>query len=207
LKDYYAGLDVTSSFFNNVLAFSRFDVNQSWSQLGKPTNRNRFGMTAPTVNAYYNPAGNEIVFPAGIMQFPVFDSELPKYINYGAFGAVAGHELSHAFDNNGRHYDVHGNFTDWWTEHTVQGFESRAECFVSEYSNFTASGPNGTTLHVNGRQTLGENIADAGGLSAAFNVWQKRRQDYPDSDLPGLDFFSQEVTCLIILMTFFGIMF
>lgn len=150
-------------------------------------------MTAPTVNAYYNPAGNEIVFPAGIMQFPVFGSELPNYINYGAFGAVAGHELSHAFDNNGRHYDVHGNLTDWWTEHTVEGFETRAECFVDEYSNFTVAGPNGTTLHVKGRQTLGENIADAGGLSAAFNVWKKRQQGSPNLDLPGLDFFSQEV--------------
>lgn len=193
LRDYYAQLNVTSEYFSNVLSASRFSVNQSWDQLGKPTDRDQWGMTASTVNAYYNPAGNEIVFPAGIMQFPVFDSDLPKYINYGAFGAVAGHELSHAFDNNGRHYDVHGNLTDWWTDHTVEGFEKRAECFVSEYSNFTVAGPNGTTLHVNGKQTLGENIADAGGLSAAFNVWKQRQQGTPDLNLPGLDFFSQEV--------------
>lgn len=192
LKDYYAGLNITNVFFDNVMSISRWRVNQSWRQLGKPVDKNEWGMTAPTVNAYYDPAGNEIVFPAGIMQFPVFGSELPQYINYGAFGAVAGHELSHAFDNNGRHYDVNGNLTDWWTQHTVEEFEARAECFVKEYSNFTAIGPNGATLHVNGRQTLGENIADAGGLSAAFSIWQKRRQEYPDLDLPGLDFFSQE---------------
>ncbi|KAB5582760.1 hypothetical protein GE09DRAFT_1076327 [Coniochaeta sp. 2T2.1] len=193
LKEYYASLTITDSFFNNSLSINAMAVNQSWSQLGKPTDRGAWGMTAPTVNAYYNPPGNEIVFPAGIMQFPVFGAGLPKYINYGAFGAVAGHELSHAFDNNGRHYDVTGNMTDWWTNGTVAAFETRAECFVKEYGNFTAAGPNGETLHVNGRATLGENIADAGGLSAAYSAWVKRRQSYPDLDLPGLsDDFSQE---------------
>ncbi|KAL1883086.1 hypothetical protein VTK73DRAFT_10012 [Phialemonium thermophilum] len=192
LKDYYSGLNVTTHFFNNHLSFSRWTVNQTWEQLGKPTNRDSWGMTAPTVNAYYNPAGNEIVFPAGIMQFPAFESELPKYINYGAFGAVAGHELSHAFDNNGRHYDVRGNLTDWWTNSTVQAFNTRTDCFVQEYSKFIATGPNGTVLHINGRQTLGENIADAGGLTAAFNVWKRRQEESPDLDLPGLQFFTQE---------------
>lgn len=193
LQEYYAGLIITDTFFNNSLSMDHLSVNQSWSQLGKPTDRDAFGMTAHTVNAYYNPPGNEIVFPAGIMQFPSFGAELPKYINYGAFGAVVGHELSHAFDNNGRHYDVHGNMTDWWTNSTVAAFEERAACFVEEYSNFTAPGPNGATLHVNGRATLGENIADAGGLSASYSAWLKRRQSYPDLDLPGLsDVFSQE---------------
>ncbi|KAH8907243.1 zincin [Coniochaeta sp. PMI_546] len=193
LQEHYAGLTITDAFFNNSLSITSLTVNQSWSQLGKPTDKDSWGMTAPTVNAYYNPPGNEIVFPAGIMQFPGFGAELPKYINYGAFGAVAGHELSHAFDNNGRHYDVHGNMSDWWTNNTVAEFEKRAECFVKEYSNFTAAGTNGTTLHVNGRATLGENIADAGGLSASYSAWVKRRQSYPDLDLPGLsDVFSQE---------------
>jgi len=193
LHDYYANLTITDAFFNNTLSMDRLSVNQSWSALGKPTDRAQFDMTAYTVNAYYNPPMNEIVFPAGIMQFPGFGSELPKYINYGAFGAVAGHELSHAFDNNGRHYDVHGNMTDWWTNSTVTAFEERTGCFVKEYGNFTAAGPNGTTLHVNGKATLGENIADAGGLSASYSAWLKRRQSYPDLDLPGLsDVFSQD---------------
>lgn len=193
LQEYYAGLNITEAFFNNTLSITRLAVNKSWSQLGKPTDKGTWIMTAPTVNAYYNPPGNEIVFPAGVMQFPSFGGDLPLYINYGAFGAVAGHELSHAFDNNGRHYDVHGNLSDWWTNATVEAFEKRAECFVEEYSNFTAAGPNGTTLHVGGRATLGENLADAGGLAASYSAWLKRRQSYPDPDLPGLsDDFSQQ---------------
>lgn len=192
LRDFYKDLSIGDKYFENAIASGKWRVAQSWSDLGKPTNRDEWGMTAPTVNAYYNPAGNEIVFPAGIMQFPVFGSELPNYVNYGAFGAVAGHELSHAFDNNGRHYDVHGNLTDWWTNSTVEEFLTRAQCFVDEYSNFTVPGPNDTDLHVNGKLTLGENIADAGGLSAAFSVWQKRQETEPDLALPGLDFFTQE---------------
>jgi endothelin-converting enzyme len=193
LRDYYKGLNVSSSFFDNVLASRKFASDQSWNDLGKPTDRAQWAMYSPEVNAYYNPPGNEIVFPAGIMQFPVFGEELPSYINYGAFGAVAGHELSHAFDNSGRHYDVDGKYANWWTNDTINAFEDRAECFVDQYSKFTAPGPNGTTLHVNGRQTLGENIADAGGLTAAYDVWQKHRESYPDKDLPGLaEYFTQE---------------
>jgi endothelin-converting enzyme len=193
LRDYYKGQEVTSNFFDNILSSRTFSVQQSWDKLGKPTDRAQWEMTSPEVNAYYNPAGNEIVFPAGILQFPMFGEELPSYINYGAFGAVAGHELSHAFDNSGRHYDVDGHYANWWTNDTIDAFEKRADCFVDEYAKFTAPGPNGTTLHVNGRQTLGENIADAGGLAATYNVWQKHRESYPDEDLPGLaEHFTQE---------------
>lgn len=134
--------------------------------------------------------GNEIVFPAGIMQPPLFSDELPAYVSYGAFGSVSGHELSHAFDNSGRHFDENGNYTDWWTNSTVAEFEKRAECFVDEYSKFTVEGNNGEPLHVNGRLTLGENIADAGGVAAAFAAWKERQQAMPDQDLPGLDHFS-----------------
>jgi endothelin-converting enzyme len=140
----------------------------------------------------YNPPGNEIVFPAGIMQFPVFDVEVPSFVSYGAFGSVAGHELSHAFDSTGRHYDQNGNYTDWWNKNTVKEFESRAQCFVNQYGNYSVEGPDGKPLHVNGRLTLGENIADAGGLSASFASWQKRRAEKPNQDLPGLEHFTQE---------------
>lgn len=191
LSDYYESLDVTDVFFDNSMAMKMLAVNKSWAQLGKPVDKNQWGMTADTVNAYYNPPGNEIVFPAGIMQFPIFDVDLPLYVSYGAFGSVSGHELSHAFDNNGRNYDVDGRFTDWWTEHTVAEFEKRADCFVAEYDNFTVEGSTGT-LHVNGRQTLGENLADAGGLAASFAAWQSRRQADREEDLPGLQFFTQE---------------
>lgn len=126
------------------------------------------------------------------MQFPVFDVAVPEYLSSGAFGSVAGHELSHAFDSTGRHYDQNGNYTDWWTDKTVASFKGKAECFVNQYSNFTVEGSDGKPVHVNGRLTLGENIADAGGLSAAFQAWKERAAGKPNLDLPGLDFFTQE---------------
>ncbi len=182
----------STTYFSNAISITRNEITQEWSALGKPVDRDQWDMTVPTVNAYYNPPGNEIVFPAGIMQFPVFDVNVPQYLSYGAFGSVSGHELSHAFDSTGRHYDQNGNFTDWWTNATVENFKERAECFVNQYANFTVDGPDDKPLHVNGRLTLGENIADAGGLGAAFKAWQKRAVENPNQNLPGLDFFSQE---------------
>ncbi|RHZ47044.1 M13 family metallopeptidase [Aspergillus thermomutatus] len=194
VEKYYHDLHVfNETFFENELAIAKFDLQRAWSKLGKPTDRNEWGMSAPTVNAYYNPPLQEIVFPAGIMQTPVFyGPSAPLYLAYGAFGAVSGHELSHAFDSTGRHYDETGNYTDWWDEKTVKGFEERAQCFVDQYSNFTIPGEKGEPLHVNGRLTLGENIADAGGLGAAFHAWKKRDEASPDSHLPGLSRFSKE---------------
>ncbi|ORY64027.1 peptidase family M13 [Pseudomassariella vexata] len=202
VQAWYAGLEITNSFFNNTVSSNRFSINQSWSELGKPVDHGRWYMQADTVNAYYSPVGNEIVFPAGIMQFPVFQYDLPAYVSYGAFASVAGHELSHAFDSSGRHYDEHGNYTDWWTNHTVKEFTKRADCFVEQYSNFSVPGANGEPLHVNGRLTLGENIADAGGISAAFAAWKQRQQSTPDEDLPGLDYFSHEQLFFIFYSQF-----
>ncbi|KAJ5808419.1 hypothetical protein N7474_009688 [Penicillium riverlandense] len=194
VKKYYEDLDVSKdAFFENEVAAKRFELRNEWAKLGKPTNRDEWGMTAPTVNAYYNPPGNEIVFPAGIMQPPVFyGPTAPLYLAYGAFGAVSGHELSHAFDSTGRHYDETGNYTNWWDEKTVKAFEERAQCFVDQYSNFTVPGTDDKQLHVNGRLTLGENIADAGGVTASFHAWKKRDESKPDANLPGLDSFSKE---------------
>ena len=123
------------------------------------------------------------------MQFPVFDVAVPQYLSYGAFASVAGHELSHAFDSTGRHYDQNGNFTDWWTNSTVAAFKERADCFVKQYSNFSIPGPDGEPLYVNGKLTLGENIADAGGVSAAFKAWKIREKEAPEKNkmLPGME--------------------
>ncbi|KAF1934863.1 endothelin-converting enzyme 1 [Clathrospora elynae] len=193
LENYYQSVNVSSdAFFANALSMRRFAADDEWSALGKPVDHDQWGMTVPTVNAYYNPPGNEIVFPAGIMQFPVFDIQVPAYMSYGAFGSVAGHELSHAFDSTGRHYDQNGNYTDWWSNATVDAFKEKTDCFVKQYANFTVPGPDSTPLHVNGRLTLGENIADAGGLSASFQAWKRRAGEKPNADLPGLGHFTQD---------------
>ncbi|KAF2420974.1 endothelin-converting enzyme [Tothia fuscella] len=192
LKLYYANLTVTSNYFDNGRALERYGAQKGWSELPKPVDRARWGMTAPTVNAYYSPSGNEIVFPAGIMQLPVFGEGLPEYVSYGAFGAVAGHELTHGFDNNGAKYDENGKYADWWDNSTVTNFDRKAECFVNQYANYTVTGLDGKPLHVNGRLTLGENIADAGGLTAAYSAWKKRDAAAPNPKLPGLEEFSKE---------------
>lgn len=194
LKEFYHSVSVdNSTFFKNRRAVAKFEVSREWSKLGKPTDRNEWDMTAPTVNAYFNPPGNEIVFPAGIMQAPVFyDPSVPQYLSYGAFGSISGHELSHAFDSSGRHYDTIGNYTNWWDNETINAFEQRAQCFVEQYGNFTVPGPDDKPLHVNGRLTLGENIADAGGLGAAFAAWKARDELTPDAKLPGLLHFTKE---------------
>ncbi|KIH92144.1 endothelin-converting enzyme [Sporothrix brasiliensis 5110] len=201
LKTYYEAVQIGDSFFGNILSSDDFDNQRMWATLGKPTDMNEWGMLASTVNAYYNPPHNEIVFPAGIMQFPLFSVDLPSYVSYGAFGAVAGHELSHAFDNNGRHYDLHGRYNNWWTNATIDAFTDKAQCIVDEFNNFTVIGKDGP-IHIKGRQTLGENIADSGGLTAARLAWDMRRaaakrdgtatSGVDGLSLPGLDAFTHE---------------
>lgn len=197
LAAWYSTFNVTTSYFNNLRASSQSKVLRAWGKLGKPVDKGEWSMSVSAVNAYYNPNNNEIVFPAGIMQFPFFQSELPMFVNYGAFGSVAGHELTHAFDDSGRRFDMNGVFTDWWTPRTVREFERRAACFVSQFSNYTVPGVrNGTQVRVNGRLTLGENIADSGGLSAAFQSYRNRIKaagGTPEPGLPGLsDYFTNE---------------
>ena len=149
-------------------------------------------MTTPTVNAYFNPPSNEIAFPAGIMQQPLFNLDLPEYVSYGAFGAVAGHELTHAFDDGGSHYDENGAYTTWWDNSTLANFENKTACFVDQYSKYSIITPSGEPLNVDGELTLGENIADGGGLSAAFAAWQKREAESPNAVLTGLEEYTTE---------------
>lgn len=188
LEEYYADVNITSTaFFGNALSIAKFTIEREWSALGKPRNRDEWGMTADTVNAYYNPAGNEVVFPAGIMQAPVFyDPSIPQYLSYGAFGSLSGQKLSHAFDSMGRHYDETGNFTDWWDNSTVEAFEHKAQCFIDQYHELTVPNPNGEPLHVS------EHIADAGGVKAAFAAWKDAEGTEPGQLLPGLQKFTKE---------------
>lgn len=193
LQRYYSNVKIAAdTYFANRLSSTRDDVKRGWAQAGKPVDKEEWGMSAPTVNAYYNPPGNEIVFPAGIMQAPIFyDPSIPKYLSYGAFGAVAGHELSHAFDSTGRNYDQNGNYTDWWDKSTIEAFKTKTDCFVEQYHNYSVPTKDGP-LHLNGKLTLGENIADAGGLTAAFQSWKKRDEEKKDELLPGLNHFTKE---------------
>jgi endothelin-converting enzyme len=192
LADLYSSLNVTESYFENGLAFNNFTLKGAWNDLSHPTDKNKWFMTAPTVNAYFNPPSNEIAFPAGIMQQPLFNLDLPEYVSYGAFGAVAGHELTHAFDSSGSHYDENGAYRDWWDNATLAAFENKTQCFIDQFSEYSITTPTGEKLNINGDLTQGENVADTGGLSAAFTAWQKRNEAKPNQLLPGLEEYSRE---------------
>jgi endothelin-converting enzyme/putative endopeptidase len=143
---------------------TEFEVHRQLNKIGTPTDRSEWQMTPPTVNAYYDPTQNNINFPAGILQPPFYDKRLDDAVNYGAIGAVVGHELTHGFDDQGRQFDPEGNLKDWWTPEDAKEFEKRAECFIQEYSKFEPI----DNVHLNGKLTLGENTADNGGLRLAF---------------------------------------
>ncbi|KAF1959992.1 peptidase family M13 [Byssothecium circinans] len=193
LADYYATLNVTAdSWFENGLAYNNFSLQGTWNDLLHPTDKNRWFMTAPTVNAYFNPPTNEIAFPAGIMQQPLFNLDLPDYVSYGAFGAVAGHELTHAFDSSGSHYDETGAYRDWWDNSTLAAFNNKTKCFIEQYSKYSVTTPTGEKLNVNGDLTKGENVADVGGLAASFQAWQARNTETPNQLLPGLEEYTRE---------------
>ena len=194
LDSYYNSVNIANTtYFANTISMTKSAVNKEWAQAGKPADKDKWEMTASTVNAYYSPPDNQIVFPAGIMQSPVFyHPSIPKYLSYGAFGSVAGHELSHAFDSSGRHYDQNGVFKDWWDEHTVEAFKNKSSCFVDQYNQYSVPNRDGKQLHVNGVLTLGENIADAGGVTAAFQAWKQSDEKNPDELLPGLEEHTKE---------------
>ncbi|XP_067124089.1 endothelin-converting enzyme homolog isoform X3 [Centruroides vittatus] len=180
----YEGLEFNEDeYFDNNLRVSKFSLLQSMKKLRKPTNKTEWEMSPPTVNAYYTPTKNQIVFPAGILQAPFYDVNYPKSLNFGAMGVVMGHELIHAFDDQGREYDKDGNLHQWWKNSTIQSFQERIKCFIDQYSLYQYGGE-----QVKGKQTVGENIADNGGLKAAFNAytdWVK--ENHVELPLPGVN--------------------
>ncbi|GHA80562.1 endothelin-converting enzyme . Metallo peptidase. MEROPS family M13 [Pontibacter akesuensis] len=178
----YDGLAINrKTFFQNVRNAGQWGYNDMISQLGKPVDRSKWGMTAPTVNAYYSPVMNEIVFPAGILQFPFFDPNADDAVNYGGIGAVIGHEISHGFDDSGSQYDKDGNLRNWWTEEDRARFEEKAAALVKQYNAYTVL----DTVHVNGKLTLGENIGDLGGLSAAYEAFKMTEQGKSNEKING----------------------
>uniref|UniRef100_A0A8D2MFL4 endothelin-converting enzyme 1 n=1 Tax=Zonotrichia albicollis TaxID=44394 RepID=A0A8D2MFL4_ZONAL len=168
LDDVYDGYEVSEdSFFQNMLNFYNFSAKVMADQLRKPPNRDQWSMTPQTVNAYYLPTKNGIVFPAGILQAPFYARNHPKALNFGGIGVVMGHELTHAFDDQGREYDKEGNLRPWWQNSSLEAFKNRTACMTEQYGRYTVH-----SEKVNGRQTLGENIADNGGLKAAYNAYK-----------------------------------
>lgn len=172
----YSKMEVTrDSYFKNVLAAGRFEVNRQLDKIGKPVDRAEWLMSPPTVNAYYNPTLNEMVFPAGILQPPFFNKLAPESVNYGSIGLVVGHELTHGFDDEGRQYDADGNLRDWWSPQVGKEFDARATCLVQQYDQYESV----PGAKLNGKLTLGENIADLGGLKLAYAAMQAAEQGKP----------------------------
>ncbi|WP_394345645.1 M13 family metallopeptidase [Arundinibacter roseus] len=178
----YNGYDITSAaFFDNIKNGAAWSYRDMVDRLGKPVDKTRWGMTPPTVNAYYSPVQNEIVFPAGILQFPFFDPNADDAVNYGGIGAVIGHEISHGFDDSGSQYDKDGYLRNWWTEEDRTRFMARANQIVEQYNGYTVL----DSIHVNGKLTLGENIGDLGGLNAAYTAFKMTPQGKSSEKIDG----------------------
>ena len=176
-------IDPSKSYYDNVLATREFAVDKMIAdKAGKPVDRDEWFMTPQTVNAYYNPTTNEICFPAGILQRPFFDSKADAAFNYGAIGVVIGHEMTHGFDDQGRQYDANGNLHDWWTADDAKGFEKRAKLYSDFFDGIEVL----PGLHANGKFTLGENLADHGGLQVAFNAFKHATANKPLKTIDGL---------------------
>jgi putative endopeptidase len=180
-RDYSALQVRPGAFAANAIEAERFEFDRQMRKIGRPVDRTEWGMTPPTVNAYYNPTMNEIVFPAGILQPPFFDPNADDATNYGAMGAVIGHEATHGFDDQGRQYDAAGNLRDWWTAEDAARYTAQAERIVNQFGGYTAV----DTLHLNGRLTAGENIADLGGLTIAYAALQKAMEGRPRTTIGG----------------------
>jgi putative endopeptidase len=163
-------------FVSNLLLANEFEARRQLNKIGRPTDRKEWGMTPPTVNAYYNPPTNEITFPAGIMQPPFFNPKADDAVNYGGMGGAIGHEITHGFDDEGRQFDAQGNLSGWWTEADTKEFNRRAEVVQRQFDSYVAI----DSLHVNGKLTLGENIADFGGLLIAHGAYRRSLQGKPD---------------------------
>jgi len=176
-------IDPSKSYYDNVLATREFAVDKMIAdKAGKPVDRDEWFMTPQTVNAYYNPTTNEICFPAGILQRPFFDPKADAAFNYGAIGVVIGHEMTHGFDDQGRQYDANGNLHDWWTAADAKGFEKRAKLYSDFFDGIEVL----PGLHANGKFTLGENLADHGGLQVAFNAFKHATANKPLKTIDGL---------------------
>lgn len=172
----------SNAYFDNNIQISFFNLKKNLEKINEPVNKTTWSMPPSTVNAYYTPTKNQMVFPAGILQSPFYDSSFPPSLNYGGMGVVMGHELTHGFDDQGRQFDKYGNLNHWWKNKTIEKFKQRTKCVVQQYDKYTINGKN-----INGNQTLGENIADNGGLKAAYHAYLQLMKHQPEPPrLPGI---------------------
>ncbi len=184
-RDYSAYKVDRVSYVGNLLRGRTFDFDFDLSKIGKPVDRTEWGMTPPTVNAYYSPQKNEIVFPAGILQPPFFDPNGDPAINYGGIGAVMGHEMTHGFDDQGSRFDGEGNLKNWWTDQDQKNFKERGDCIAKQFEAYTYE-----DLHENGKLVEGESIADLGGLTISHAAFEKTLEGKPMP--PPVDGFTEE---------------
>jgi len=187
----YAGVTVTrKSYWDDVVSATKWNVADNRSQIGKPVDRGRWGMTPPTSNAYYNPLLNEIVFPAGILQPPGFDMAATDAVNYGSIGVVIGHEISHGFDDQGAQFDAQGRLNNWWTPGDEEKFKAKGQCVVDQFESYFIE----PGIHHNGKLVLGESIGDLAGAKLAYLAYKKSREGKPveltlDGFTPDQQFF------------------
>jgi putative endopeptidase len=184
-RDYSSVVIKSGDYAGNTVRADAFEVHRLYGKIDKPTDRKDWGMTPPTVNAYYRPPMNDINFPAGILQPPFYGKLLDDAVNYGGIGVVIGHELTHGFDDQGRKYDAEGNFRDWWTAEDGKEFEQRAGCTANEYSSFVSVKDDKGEVKLNGKLTLGENTADNGGLKLAYMALMSILGDTPVKAIDG----------------------
>ncbi|KAK4155279.1 hypothetical protein C8A00DRAFT_42081 [Chaetomidium leptoderma] len=193
IASYYAGLNITIDRFANILSSLQHKTAKQYEAVTRKPNRNDYG-NAAIVNAFYDITANAITIPAGISQLPIFHYHLPDYALYGGLGSIIGHEITHGFDSNGRKRSPDAELEAWWDNSTIANFETRAKCFVDQYSEFEVDVPTGKA-NVDGANTLGENLSDAGGMRAAYEAWVEDRKAMPsswDQKLPGLEAFKSE---------------
>jgi len=178
----YTDYHVTrASYLGNLIASNRYERARNLARIGKPVDRTEWGLTPPTVNAYYSPNGNEIVFPAGILQPPFYDANADPAVNFGAIGAVIGHESTHGFDSTGRQFDAVGNLTDWWTAEDSVKFNAKAKCIIDQEDALEVA----PGVHEQGKLVQGEAIADLGGLTIAYKAFEKWQSTHPRQTLDG----------------------
>ena len=180
-RDYSSVKIVRGQAVANDERATEFEIHRQLNKIGQPVDRNEWEVTPPTANAYYDSQHNEINLPAGVLQPPFFDNRMDAAVNYGAIGAIMGHELTHGFDDEGRQFDAQGNLRNWWTPEDAAEFEKRADCFIKEYSAFSAV----DEVHLNGKLTLGENTADNGGVHLAFMALMKLLDGKPQPKIDG----------------------